>query len=664
MATIDLSKIKTGKKADKSNAFGGIVLRGSNGGKAAVAVSKETPDIIKDSKSPFKLSGATEISAAPEKKWPLGFVGAAAKAAYDTAKNTIEGAAGSIDEFLSTLTAENRAINPHGTDYTKETGQTIGMTPEQRQAYYEGKQKEGKTLNKVIKGGRATLAVANIAFLPVTTQIEAAKKVPVLKYPAEAASYIFKKLGEAGEYALGKAVDYAPISDEDKAIVRPFATELGAFTAQLVGIKVGFKLAETGGAKGIDKLPISEKNKGRIESTVKTSVGLSMTPFTTAYGLASGKLSQKLEERKAKNIPITPEEGKKIVAEIKAELPKEIEAEEAAPKLRIEKMTRDDRKKTQITDLMKNKPQDFRTIMENLSETYSKDQVVSIMQDLYNKNPSGKFTPREVADSIDILKNNGFEVQEVKPEELTFNEAPKVAPEASVTKVAVAKAPKEAGAGQETIKVAKVEKVRVAKEEPVAAAPKPIETKGNEAFTSRVFERMKNEGGVPELGKDLEAQHVKLKEDAAKAVDLVAKDKQKAYDIAMGKETSTEVTSTAVNIALAEKALQEKNYDLYAKLVKNRSLEQTRRGQEIVAEKGSIQDNSTSKYIKELLAVRLEALGKNYLGDLKNTLKKTTDKGNATQVIDREVAKVSEQIKSKKLDTKTALKLLDELACI
>jgi len=46
----------------------------------------------------------------------------------------------------------------------------------------------------------------------------------------------------------------------------------------------------------------------------------------------------------------------------------------------------------------------------------------------------------------------------------------------------------------------------------------------------------------PSLEGDLGYDPIKQKADFEKAVNLIAKDKQKAYDIAMGKETSTEVT--------------------------------------------------------------------------------------------------------------------------
>ena len=176
-------------------------------------------------------------------------------------------------------------------------------------------------------------------------------------------------------------------------------------------------------------------------------------------------------------------------------------------------------------------------------------------------------------------------------------------------------------------------------------------------FQSRVFERMKEE--YPQLKGDLAYDPTTLKEEATKAVDLIAADKEKAFRLAMGAEASKDVTSTSVNIAMAEKALESGNNSLFARLVKTRSFEQTRRGQEIVSEKQSISNNSTSKYVKELVASRLEVLGKKYLSGLRG--KSNKDVG--IKAIDREVAKTQSRIKNKEMDIKEAQSLLDRLTC-
>jgi hypothetical protein len=98
-------------------------------------------------------------------------------------------------------------------------------------------------------------------------------------------------------------------------------------------------------------------------------------------------------------------------------------------------------------------------------------------------------------------------------------------------------------------------------------------------------------------------------------------------------------------------------------LTKNRSLEQTRRGQEIVAEKGSVDDNSTSRYVKELFSLRLETLGKKYLFGLETKIK-NSNKKRAIEKIKKEVDSAKKQIEDfKRIDIKEAQSIIDRLTC-
>lgn len=184
----------------------------------------------------------------------------------------------------------------------------------------------------------------------------------------------------------------------------------------------------------------------------------------------------------------------------------------------------------------------------------------------------------------------------------------------------------------------------------------------DEQLNSKVYERMKNEN--PELTGDVKYTPISLKEDVVRAGDILAKDRQEAFDIAMGKKTSPDVTSTSVNIVMAEKALQDGNVELFSRLTKKRSLDQTRRGQEIVSEKSSISDNSVSRYVRELIETRLNILGNSYLGKAVEFVTKKSPKQKATKIIDNEVVKLTTKINSRKLDVKTALDLLDKLKCV
>lgn len=199
----------------------------------------------------------------------------------------------------------------------------------------------------------------------------------------------------------------------------------------------------------------------------------------------------------------------------------------------------------------------------------------------------------------------------------------------------------------------------------IKTTPKAIEQKDSK-FKSRVYERLQKE--QPESLKDeVGYKRVNLKEDAAKAVDIVATDKNQAYRIALGIEDHPDVTSTAVNIAMSEKALEDNNATLYSQLVKARSLMQTRRGQEIVAEKGSVTDNSTARYVKELLQSRLNKLGKDYFSNLnygEKLKKNVTPAQRGIAEVDRQVAKAQKEVrKTSNLKVKAAQDIIDSLAC-
>lgn len=189
--------------------------------------------------------------------------------------------------------------------------------------------------------------------------------------------------------------------------------------------------------------------------------------------------------------------------------------------------------------------------------------------------------------------------------------------------------------------------------------PKPVE---QIRLQSRVFNRLKAESPDALKG-DLNYDKINLQDQAEKASKLITEDKRKAYRVAMGAEDSADHTSTSVNIAMAEQALEEGNHTLYARLVKKRSLDQTRRGQELVSERGSISDNSTSRYVKELINTRMEKLGKLPVGFGGITGKETTKLKRAVQVIDKEVAKAEKAIKIKDLDIQSAQAIIDGLMC-
>lgn len=289
---------------------------------------------------------------------------------------------------------------------------------------------------------------------------------------------------------------------------------------------------------------------------------------------------------------------------------------------------------------------------QTLQKEYVDATSPKLIQDIQKKLPEGY----KVNDTGSVVDSTGKELSTGEVQQLTqpkllsdFEKATQAGDEATMQKIAAAH-PNDARVNITTKPSPELEAIRKT----------PTKDTGAE-LQSRVYNRLKAEH--PELKDDVSYDAIRLKEDAQKAADLVAKDKNKAYRVAMGAEELPDQTSTAVNIALSEKALQEGNHSLYSQLIKNRSLAQTRRGQELVAEKGSVTDNSTSRYVKELLNARLEKLGKGYLNDIKTDLRGATRKERATAVIDKEVSKAQKKIASKQLDLQEAQSLIDSLKC-
>ena len=219
--------------------------------------------------------------------------------------------------------------------------------------------------------------------------------------------------------------------------------------------------------------------------------------------------------------------------------------------------------------------------------------------------------------------------------------------------------------GESKREAASINAVAEAAKEPVIEGPRS-------ELKSRVFERLQAEHG-DKLEGDLVYDKNTREKDVEGALKLLEEDPQQAFRVAMNAEAVPETTSTMMNIAMSEKALQEGNVKLFAQLTRNRSLAQTRRGQEIEAEKASVTNNTTSRYVKELLQARLENLGNEYLTKVGSTTKRVakgkvkggSPKERAIERIDKEIAKAQKAIpkSAKELDLAEAQAIIDSLTC-
>lgn len=177
---------------------------------------------------------------------------------------------------------------------------------------------------------------------------------------------------------------------------------------------------------------------------------------------------------------------------------------------------------------------------------------------------------------------------------------------------------------------------------------------------SRVVDRLSEESQL-----SVNYNRVDLKADAEKAVKLITEDPNRATRVALGLEKPPEgQTETAISIALADKAFRDGNMELASQLEASRSLRQTRRGQEIVSERGRFTDNSPYYYMRELMDRRLKTLGTSVKGAIKEVAGKANSvKESAVKKIDEKAQQLKAKLKKDQRKIKAAQDIIDSLRC-
>jgi len=220
---------------------------------------------------------------------------------------------------------------------------------------------------------------------------------------------------------------------------------------------------------------------------------------------------------------------------------------------------------------------------------------------------------------------------------------------------------KEAG----TLKIDKVEFSKIFKDleilkavEERGIAQNPVgegKLKKSKAYT-RVKDRIAEEAQL-----DVNYNILNLEQDTQNAMNFIIESPKKAIRVALGLESPPKgQTETAISIALADKAGREENFLLESQLEASRSLRQTRRGQEIVSERGRFSENSPHYFIKRLMDTRLTNLGRNLKGALAEgkTLKKI-----AIEKIDKGVTKLKQKLQVDRKKIQLAQDIIDSLRC-
>ena len=210
---------------------------------------------------------------------------------------------------------------------------------------------------------------------------------------------------------------------------------------------------------------------------------------------------------------------------------------------------------------------------------------------------------------------------------------------------------------------------QIAKEKPtgqitksVGGTPTPVGTgklRASEAYR-KVRDRLDEETQV-----DVNYNRLNLEKDAENAMQFIADNPKDALRVALGIDAPPQgQTETAISIALADKAGRDGNFELQSQLEAARSLRQTRRGQEIVSERGRFNDNSPYHFIQELMDRRLKAIGysaKDVIAEVSG--QKTGAKKRAVEIIDKKAAKLKEHITKDQAKIQIAQDIIDALRC-
>lgn len=177
---------------------------------------------------------------------------------------------------------------------------------------------------------------------------------------------------------------------------------------------------------------------------------------------------------------------------------------------------------------------------------------------------------------------------------------------------------------------------------------------------SRAYERAKSRLGDA-FQFDVTYTPIRIADQMAKAFEVVKQDPEYAVRVAMGLDMPPlDVTDTAISLAVAETAKEQGNFQQQADAERERSLRQTRRGQEIVMENGRVDENSPEFFIKQVLNRRKELIAQKYKPFM-NKAKPFND------VLDE--VKSNKVKKNKKIKTDLELKVedfnsfLEDLAC-
>lgn len=159
-----------------------------------------------------------------------------------------------------------------------------------------------------------------------------------------------------------------------------------------------------------------------------------------------------------------------------------------------------------------------------------------------------------------------------------------------------------------------------------------------------------------------------LQQDAQKAVDFMTSDPKGAIRAALGLDATPEgITQNALGLAVAFKARDEGNYQLYEQTLNKVMRQSSRFGQEIVTLRGKFSDDTPENYIKQIVDQRIGKLSDTLLtGEEKAALKESKAKSPA-DIVNKKISEQADELAKTVKDTQGKIKMaqdiIDSLRC-
>lgn len=302
----------------------------------------------------------------------------------------------------------------------------------------------------------------------------------------------------------------------------------------------------------------------------------------------------------------------------------------------------------------------------DLNTNMTDEEAILIALSLPAKKDIRVGTNEKIKQANRLVKEAGIKItedytteQSFSDFERQFNEAnqdlPGVIGESKLTSAAASRIYGNIGKLKSVEKKIKASQISATEQLPVGTG-----TEQKSAAYERIKERL-----TQEVEKDVNYNKLNLEQDVQNALTFITNSPQAALRVGLGLEQPPAgQTETSISIALADKAFRDGDIKLMARLESSRSRRQTRRGQEIVAERGRFNENSPHTFIKEVMDRRLKDLGSNLEGALARV------KGRAKSVkeaailqIDENVAKIKRKINIERYKIKSAQEIIDSLIC-